>query len=247
MAIEDQIINAESGGDPDAKNPNSTASGPGQFIDSTFLSVLKQHRPDLAQGQSDDALLALKHDPQLAAELTSAYAQDNKDALTKSGLPVTPGNLYLSHFAGPSGATKILQADADTPASDILGPAAVAANPFLRTMTAGGVRAWASQKVGTPPPQRGPQPQSAPPPNANALMNLLGQAPAGQGPRPNAAVPLPQAAPAAAAMQPLPFTGNPSQLAPIFAQRTQPHPVDLSALKAALAARGAPIFPGRGV
>lgn len=35
MALEDQIIGAESGGNPTAKNPRSSATGAGQFIDST--------------------------------------------------------------------------------------------------------------------------------------------------------------------------------------------------------------------
>ena len=155
MSLIDSIIGAESGGNPNAVNPNSTAGGLGQFINSTWLSTLKAHRPDLAQGKSDDELLALKNDPQLSREMTGAYAGDNQAILQKNGLPVTDGATYLAHFAGPGGAVKVLQADPNAPVSDILGEAAVRANPFLKGMTAQGLQAWAAKKVGTtlPAPQ----------------------------------------------------------------------------------------------
>jgi len=52
MGLIDSIIGAESGGDPNAKNPNSSATGAGQFISSTWLDTIKAARPDLAQGKS---------------------------------------------------------------------------------------------------------------------------------------------------------------------------------------------------
>ena len=77
MALIDSIINVESGGNPNARNPHSSASGAGQFIDSTWISMIRQHRPDLAQSMSNSDLLALKSDPQLSREMTAAYAADN--------------------------------------------------------------------------------------------------------------------------------------------------------------------------
>src|ERR1700749_2681546 len=100
MAIADQIEGVESAGNPNAANPNSSASGLGQFTDSTFLDVIRKARPDLA-GQSDDQLLALKTDPQIGHQATQAYVQQNQAFLAKNGLPVTPGTTYLAHFAGP--------------------------------------------------------------------------------------------------------------------------------------------------
>src|ERR1700755_648669 len=99
MALSDLIIGVESGGKPNATNPNSSASGPGQFIDSTWLSTIKAARPDLAQGKSDQDLLALKTDPDISRQMTEAYAQQNQGILAKNGLPVTPGTTYLAHFA----------------------------------------------------------------------------------------------------------------------------------------------------
>lgn len=141
MPLVDHIIGAESGGNPNARNPRSSAAGLGQFIDSTWLSMLAKHRPDLAAGKSPEELLALKSDPQLSRDMTAAYAADNAGLLSKAGLPVTPGSTYLAHFAGPQGAVGILNADPAMPVSSILTPAAVKANPFLQGMTASDLRA----------------------------------------------------------------------------------------------------------
>src|ERR1043165_573023 len=106
MGLIDSIIGVESGGNPNATNPNSSASGLGQFIDSTFLATFKSARPDLAQGMTDREILALKTDPQISREMTEAYANQNQAILSKAGVPVTPGSTYLAHFAGPGGAVK---------------------------------------------------------------------------------------------------------------------------------------------
>lgn len=226
MSVTDSIISAESGGNPNAQNPNSSASGPGQFIDSTWLDTVRKHRPDLAGSDSD--LLSLKTDPKLSAEMTAAYAGDNQAILSKNGLPVTPGTTYLAHFAGPGGAVKILQADPGASASDILGPAALKANPFLQGMTAQGLQAWAAKKMGATVPEPGVQPQATPAP-ANAAPPAIPQQPA-----PVFAPQAQPAAPSAFAQMPAP-----PQAAPIF--MPQRRPIDLSGLRAALARP--PIFP----
>ncbi len=164
MAIADQIVGAESGGDAAATNPNSSATGAGQFIASTWLDTLAKHRPDLTG--SPDELLALRKDPQLSKDMTAAYASDNAGILSKAGVPVTPGTTYLAHFAGPGGAVGLLNADPATPAGSILGSAAVKANPFLANMSAGDVAAWANRKMGgqaAPMSMAGPAQQAAPP------------------------------------------------------------------------------------
>lgn len=235
----DQIVNAESGGSPTAANPNSSAAGLGQFINSTWLDTVKQHRPDLAAGMSNSDILALKNDPQIAArpenialanQMTGAYAADNQAVLAKNGLPVTPGTTYLAHFAGPGGAVKILQADPSTPIENVLSPDAIKANPFLKGMTTQAVQAWAAQKMGATSPL--PAPQSSP---------AAAPAPAPQAPPP-APPPIfagqPQAGSPAPAFRP--FTDPSIQAPPIFAP--QQKQIDLSGLRAALASR-VPIFP----
>lgn len=240
MGLIDSIISAESGGDANAKNPNSSASGPSQFIDSTWLSTFKSARPDLAQGKTDDQILALKTDPQISREMTEAYANQNGAILSKNGLPVTDGNTYLAHFAGPGGAVKVLQADPTAPVESILGPAAVKANPFLRGMTAGDLQAWAAKKVGgsTPQPQASPASPAGPPggllaqPAQSGMpLNIAPQAPPIFAPpqQPQQQAQAPQA----------PFEPPaPMEAAPIFFAPKRP--IDLSKLRAAFQAPAVP-------
>jgi hypothetical protein len=178
MGLIDQIISVESGG-KNVSNPNSSAAGPGQFIDPTWIDMLAKHRPDLTG--SRDELLALKSDPALSKEMTAAYAGDNAGILSKSGLPVTPGTQYLAHFAGPQGAVGILNANPTASAGSILGDRVVKANPFLANMTAGDLAAWADRKMGgnaAPMSMAGPAQAAAP----SAPMSLAPPQPAAKQP-----------------------------------------------------------------
>jgi hypothetical protein len=236
MSYSDSVIQAESGGDPNSKDPNSSASGPAGFINSTFLDVVRRHFPEIAQGKSDADILALKTDPALAGQAADAYAADNAAILSRAGLPVTDGSKYLAHFAGPQGAVKILQADPNAPATDILGPAAAKANPFLAGMTAQGLQAWAAKKAGVTLPAGGQGPQGTPQPGAQPQAAL--QAPTLPQQRPPIfAQPAAggAASPAQAYADPMPAA------APIFAAQQRPH-IDLSGLQAALTRQRAPIF-----
>lgn len=174
MAI-DQIISVESGGNPYAKNPRSSATGAGQFIDSTWLNTVGKYRPDLVQGLGRDQILALRNDPALSKEMTAAYAKENQGLLGAAGVPVNDGTTYLAHFAGPQGAIKILQADPNALVGGILGDKVVAANPFLANMTAGDLVGWAGRKMGAAPPQQ-PFPQAAPQQNAQPAQPAAPQA-----------------------------------------------------------------------
>ena len=164
----------ESGNDPMAKNPHSTAFGPDQFLAGTWLPLIKSTHPDLATGKSDQELLAMRSDPNLSAEMTQAYGRQNAGTLKQAGLPVNDTTLALSHFLGPAGATKVLRADPGTPMAQLVSAQAVAANPWLRDKTAGqvigsyqtmmGAAAKASPAIpnvpgiGTPPQGLGPTP-----------------------------------------------------------------------------------------
>lgn len=242
MALSDRIIGVESGGDANAKNPSSSATGAGQFIDSTWLSMIRQNRPELAQGKSDQEILAMRSDPALSKEMVDAYAAGNQAILQKNGLPVTPGTTYLAHFAGPGGAVKVLQADPSAMAGDVLGASVVKANPFLANMTAKDLQAWADRKMGGQP-----QPsQVAPAAPASGLLAQAPQAPGGLAPSPQAGGLLqpptsPQAPQQAGgglfAQMPV---EQAMQAPPI--QFVQRRPVNLTALRNALAQR-TPTFP----
>ena len=105
-----RIIEVESNGDANLKNKHSTAMGLGQFLDETWLEMIRANRPDLSSGRSRDEILQLRNHPTIAREIIARFAERNAKILKRRGMPVTPGTLYLAHFAGPAGAVAILSA-----------------------------------------------------------------------------------------------------------------------------------------
>ena len=103
-AVVEQIIRVESG-DPNAKN-RSTATGLGQFLEETWLDMIRTHRPDLAKGRSQAEILELRQDANIVREITARFSERNAEVLKRRGLTVTPGTLYLAHFAGAAGASR---------------------------------------------------------------------------------------------------------------------------------------------
>ena len=77
--------------------------------------------------------------------------------LKKRGLPVTPGTLYLTHFAGPAGAVAVLSVSENADAASLLASAdatgrttrekLVKANPFLKELSVGDLKSRADQKM----------------------------------------------------------------------------------------------------
>lgn len=143
-------------GNPKERSKTSSAMGNFQFIKSTWLETLKNHRPDIAEGRSDAQLLELRGDPSLSREMAGHLYDANSAALKNAGLEATAGNLYLAHFAGAQGAINLLKAKPGTPAVDVLGQEAVDANrAVLSGKTAGSIVAWASGKMDGTPRGRG--------------------------------------------------------------------------------------------
>ena len=146
-----RIIGYESGNDPNIKNKKSTAEGLGQFIDSTWLYMVKKYRPDIAKGKTDAQLKALKRDPALSREMTTRYVEENAALLKKLGLPVNVRNLYVMHFLGSGEGPKLLRADPNQPVSSFISAKSINANKtVLSGKTAQQVLDWAAQamKVG---------------------------------------------------------------------------------------------------
>lgn len=152
------------------KNPASSARGAGQFIDSTWLEMIKKNRPDLAEGRSDADILAMRSDKPLGREMTGRYAEQNDAYLKRQGIEVTPGATYLAHFLGPKAAAAVLQADPGQPVADVLREAVgdkmakqmVEANPsILMGKQAGSVVSWSAGKMGST--DRGQMYQMLPP------------------------------------------------------------------------------------
>jgi hypothetical protein len=156
-ALADLVITAESNGNPRDKNKKSSATGPAQFLDDTWLEMIDAYRPALAAGHSQKELLALRRDPDLSREMTTHFMQRNAKILRKRNLPVTPGTLYLTHFAGVAGAIAILSGPENEPAATIMAKAdasghltrakLVAANPFLADFTVADIKHWADAKM----------------------------------------------------------------------------------------------------
>src|SRR3546814_17069460 len=65
-----RTVGLEAGGDAAAKNPRSSATGPAQFVDETWLEMLRKHRPDLAALPRPEAL-GLRTDPDLSKDRKS--------------------------------------------------------------------------------------------------------------------------------------------------------------------------------
>ncbi|MBR0814900.1 hypothetical protein JQ544_25450 [Bradyrhizobium diazoefficiens] len=137
----------ESKGKSDAQSPTSSALGLGQFVNRTWLEMIKRLEPDLARGKSDAEILAMRTNAALSQKMTDAYATENEARLRRAGVPVTPTSTYLMHFAGPGGGVKLMKADPNTPVESIFDDNAIKANPFLRGKTASWVIAWANKKV----------------------------------------------------------------------------------------------------
>ena len=156
-ALADLIITAESNGNPRDKNKKSSATGPAQFLDDTWLEMINAYRPTLAAGHSQKEILALRRDPDLSREITTRFMQRNAKILRKRNLPVTPGTLYLTHFAGVAGAIAILSGPDNEHAATIMAKAdasghltrakLVAANPFLADFTVADIKHWAATKM----------------------------------------------------------------------------------------------------
>src|SRR2546425_968092 len=159
-AVVERIIGVESDGDPNAKNKRSSATGLGQFLDETWLDMIRAHRPDLAKGRSQDEILQLRRDAKIAREITARFTQRNAEILRKRGLPVTAGTLYLAHFAGGAGAVAILSAMENADAALVMATAGatgrtkreklIKANPFLDRFTVADLRSWADRKMHVP-------------------------------------------------------------------------------------------------
>ena len=106
-ALVERIIAIQSNGNPNAKNKRSSATGAGQFLDDTWLEAIRRHRRDLMQGRSDKEVLELRRDAELAREIVTRLVEQYATMLSKRRLPITPGSLYLTYFAGPAGAARL--------------------------------------------------------------------------------------------------------------------------------------------
>jgi hypothetical protein len=165
----------ESGMRANAKASTSSATGLYQFIESSWLSVVKDHgaghglswasdaikrvngRLTVADPQMKRAILDLRRDPNVAAVMAAEHAADNKAALeTKLGRAASGTDLYMAHFLGQGGAASFLSAHSDNPnrTAAALFPSAARANRGVffagngRARTLGEIYDKFAQKLG---------------------------------------------------------------------------------------------------
>lgn len=143
-----RVSGVESSGNRFASNPNSSALGLGQFIESTWLRMFKEHFPDRAKGMSDTVILALRTDAETSRAMIDLYARENAAILQKAGVAVNEASVYLAHFLGPRGAVALLNGRPTDQVSDLLPAEQINANrSVLEGKTQAQVVAWAREKM----------------------------------------------------------------------------------------------------
>ncbi len=125
----------ESGLNPQAGAPTSSARGLFQFIDKTWLATMKQAGPSLGYGQYAAAItknaagnyevrdpslrseiLKLRSDPTANAILAGAFTKANASVLSERlGRSPSEGELYIAHFLGAGGAARLITLGATSP------------------------------------------------------------------------------------------------------------------------------------
>lgn len=134
----------ESGLNPYAKASTSSATGPFQFVNGTWLRMVEKYgdhvglseqaaalRENKLDGEAKAELLALRTDVGISGKMAAHFALENAQALASSGLNnIGPTELYLAHFLGAGGAKDFLtgmRANPNGPAAEAL-PAAARSN-----------------------------------------------------------------------------------------------------------------------
>lgn len=118
---------AESGFNAAAKSATSSATGLFQFIDSTWLTMVKEYGPKYGLGayanqiemkngkpcvencNVKQAILNLRKNPEISALMAGEMTADNKEYLeAHTDGTVGKTEMYLAHFLGAGGAAKFL-------------------------------------------------------------------------------------------------------------------------------------------
>jgi Transglycosylase SLT domain len=156
----------ESGLNPQAGAPTSSARGLFQFIDTTWLATMKQYGAELGYGRYADAIttdgsgnyavrdptmrgeiLKLRSDPTANAVMAGAFTKANASALSERlGRSPSEGELYIAHFLGAGGAARLITFAATNPnakAADFFPNAAQANASIFYDRTTGAARSFA--------------------------------------------------------------------------------------------------------
>jgi len=134
---------------PNATSSSSSATGLFQFIDQTWLGLVKEHGAQHGLGNFADqitkqadgryrasadakqTILALRKDPDVCSLMAGEYAKSTQGSLRASlGRDVCGGELYAAHFLGPDAASKLIKLAGSDPAASAAAqfPQAASAN-----------------------------------------------------------------------------------------------------------------------
>ena len=144
----DRIIRQEGG--TDGSGPStSSARGIGQFTEGTWLPIFNRLFPALSQ-LADAQKLTYRSNEAYARPILEELTKQNQMQLANSGVAPTDTNSYLAHFLGAGDAIKVILANPDELAKNIVQPASVAANPTVikDNTTASDLIAWANKVIG---------------------------------------------------------------------------------------------------
>ena len=151
----------ESGFNPEAKASTSSATGLFQFIDQSWLGMMKQHGAEhglkdladqitqtkngryvVADRQARRDILALRTDPEVSSIMAGEFSEDARSALKSAlGRDITDGELYAAHFLGPAGAIDLIKgAQRGETSAAALFPEAARANRTMFYTRAGTAR-----------------------------------------------------------------------------------------------------------
>lgn len=142
-----RVASRESSLNPEAKAATSSAAGLFQFIEQTWLRLVKTYgeahglggfaaeiartpegRYAVSNPERKVEILNARYDAGKAAALAAELARENRGALEGAlGRPVDGAELYAAHFLGAGGAARLLASAPDAAAADIL-PEAARAN-----------------------------------------------------------------------------------------------------------------------
>jgi hypothetical protein len=182
----------ESSLDPGAAAKTSSARGLYQFIESTWLSVMKEEGPKYGLGGYAKAIeqgpaghyfvrdpvarahiLKLREDPEVSSVLAGALAERNAAELSRAlGRKPTAGEVYLAHFLGAGGAKKLIALQRNNPQAPAAAafPEAARANKSIFYGDNGSSRSASDVMAALTQQHRGVPLQAAPQPMAVAQL-----------------------------------------------------------------------------
>jgi hypothetical protein len=120
---------------PQAQSATSSAAGLFQFVEQTWLGVVREFgakhglgsyagaigkgadgRFHVDNAADRQAILALRNDPQVSALMAGEYAQQTKTEMQNAlGREVCGGELYAAHFLGADAACRLIRMNGSTP------------------------------------------------------------------------------------------------------------------------------------